>query len=450
MSKFIALLSALVLLQLAPVTVVRASADEQLMLHAGETRVITENDVTRLAVGNGKVLSAAVLDDREILLIANEVGVSSLHIWRKNGQRRQLTVSVMPANTAQVQRELATFLARIPQASAQIIGDKVVVEGERLSNRDHARIETLSKHYPQLLNFTSPLGWEKMIVMDVHIVEFPVSMLREVGLNWQASGGGAFGALWSPLRRGQLPIRVEPGGNPPVSGSDGQLAQPGSSLNLLGTINAGLGAELRLLEQQGSATILARPILSTRNGAEASFLAGGEFPYSVSNANGSTIQFKPYGIRLEITPTLDDSGVIRARIMSEVSDLDPSVRSDSGPALRTRKTSTEFNVLDGGTIVLSGLLTRDQSRSVDKLPFLGDLPVLGALFRSQRYQNKETELVVFVTPQAVDEHSLELASSMARAQAQLAAPQLPQPPLPPPGSGSGSEQEDVHRWWQVN
>ena len=418
----------------APATL--AAAMPELTMFQGETRVLAEPNAGRLAVGNGKVLSAAVLDDREILLIANDVGVSSLHIWTANGRNRRVKVNVVPAETPRVNREIAAFLANIPNARSSVIGDKVVVEGDSLSNRDQARIEELAKRYPQIINFTNPVGWEKMIVMDVQIVEFPINMLREVGLAWNATGGAAVGGIWMPGRRGNAPLQIDlragsenapPIINPDGSGGPVPLT---SSLNVLSAINTGLNAQLRLMEQNGSASILAQPVLSTRNGAEASFLAGGEFPYSVSNINGTTIQFKPYGIRLEITPRVDDNGVIRARIMSEVSDLDLSVMGDAGPALRTRKTETEFNVMQGGTIVLSGLLTRDVNAAIDKVPFLGDIPVLGALFRSRRFQNNETELVVFVTPHAVDKHTLEQAETLLRAQQRMAdVPRATEPDL---------------------
>ncbi|WP_449192187.1 type II and III secretion system protein family protein [Thauera sp.] len=414
----------------------RSAEMPELTLFQGETRVITEPNVGRLAVGNGKALSAAVLDEREILLIANEIGTSSLHIWTANGRNRRLKVTVVAAETPRVNREIAAFLADIPNARSTVIGDRIVIEGDNLSNRDQARIEALAKHYPQILNFANPVGWEKMIVMEVQIAEFPVNMLREVGLAWTATGGAAIGGIWMPGRRGNTPLQIDLRAGaenaPPIVSPDGS-GNPvplGSSLNVLSALNAGLNAQLRLMEQNGSASILAQPILSTRSGAEASFLAGGEFPYSVSNINGTTIQFKPYGIRLEISPTVDHNGVIRARIMSEVSDLDPSVMSAAGPALRTRKTETEFNVMDGGTIVLSGLLSRDVNASIDKVPLLGDIPVLGALFRSRRFQNNETELVVFVTPYAVDRHTLQQAESMLRARQRLDdAPRAPEPDL---------------------
>ncbi len=423
----------------------------ELTMFEGETRVIAEPNAGRLAVGNGQVLSAAVLDDREILLIANQTGVSSLHIWSADGHNRRIKITVVPSDTPRVNREIAAFLQGIPNARSTVIGDKIVVEGDNLSNSDQARIEELTRHYPQIINFTNPVGWEKMVVMDVQIVEFPVNMLREVGLAWNATGGVAVGGIWMPGRRGSSPLQInlrtgsenaQPIVNPDGSGGPVPLS---SSLNILSAVNMGLNAQLRLLEQNGTATILAQPILSTRSGSDASFLAGGEFPYSVSNINGTTIQFKPYGIRLEITPTVDHNGVIRARIMSEVSDLDLSVAAVSGPALRTRKTETEFNVMEGGTIVLSGLLTRDISSSIDKVPVLGDMPILGALFRSRRFQNNETELVVFVTPYAVDKHTLEQAESMLRAQQRLQeAPRAKQPDMSAvPGLPAPVEQRNL-------
>ena len=428
------LLPLLLTLALVPATL--AAGMPELTMFQGETRVLAEPNAGRLAVGNGKVLSAAVLDEREVLLIANEVGVSALHIWTANGRNRRVKVNVVPAETPRVNREIAAFLANIPNARSAVIGDKVVVEGDHLSNRDQARIEELARRYPQIINFTNPVGWEKMVVMEVQIVEFPINMLREVGLKWNATGGAAIGGIWMPGRRGDQALHIDIRGGadtaPPIVNPDGSGGPVplSSSLNVLSALNMGLNAQLQAMEQNGSASILAQPILSARNGAEASFLAGGEFPYSVSNVNGTTIQFKPYGIRLEISPTVDHNGVIRARIMSEVSDLDLSVMGESGPALRTRKTATEFNVLEGGTIVLSGLLSRDVSASIDKVPLLGDIPVLGALFRSRRFQNNETELVVFVTPYAVDKHSLGQAESMLRARQRLAeAPRATAPDM---------------------
>ena len=312
----------------------------------------------------------------------------------------------MPGDVTRYAREISSFLAAIPRARTSIIGDKVIVEGDDLSDLDLAKIDELAKRYPQIVNFTNRLGWEQMVLMDVKVVEFPINELREIGLRWSAAGGAVFGGIWSPIRRNdnganQVNPQLIPA--PPIVGI-GALAAP-SGLQVLSLLNLGLSAQLNLLAQNGSATILAEPQLSARNGARASFLAGGEYPYTVSTINGPTVLFKPYGIRLDIQPRVDRNGVIRALVDSEVSAIDPSIVTVAGPALSTRKTSTEFNLRAGETLVLSGLVSRRTSVNIDKVPLLGDIPVLGALFRSKRFQNDETELVVFVTPTVVDSRS---------------------------------------------
>lgn len=384
---------------------------QEIQLFAGETRVLKEPNAGRLAVGNGKVLSAAVLDDKEILLIANKLGISSLHIWTKNGKNRRIKVTVVPNETERVSREIAAFLTSIPNAKASVVGDKVVVEGDNMTDANLEKVEILAKQYPQIINFTNQVGWEKMIAMDVRVVEFPTKYLREVGIKWGATGGGAVGALMSLGRRGdQAGIQINqvsrPDAQAPITGIGGGAFPIPSSLNIVSVLNAGFNAQLNLMEQDGTATILARPTLSTRSGTKAEFLAGGEIPYAVSNINGTTILFKQYGIKLEVEPRVDPNGIIRAKILSEVSEIDTAQSGTlGGPALLTRKTQSEFNVQQGETIVLSGLLKKNKSTTIDKLPFLGDIPVLGALFRSKRFQNDETELVVFVTPVATDKHT---------------------------------------------
>jgi pilus assembly protein CpaC len=431
-----------------PYAPIRRSDDQsdipEIEMFVGESRVFPTPGVARIAVGNGQVMTAAALDGRETILFANGVGTSSLFVWSEDGRYQRLKINIVPGDTSRYAREIAAFLAAIPGARASVIGDKVIVEGDGLSDFELLKIDELSRRYPQIVNFTNRLGWEKMILLDVRIAEFPVSELREQGIKWTPAGGGAIAGIWSPLRRGrdgpyQVNIQTSGQGNAaPVTmqqGADGAAsggpALP-SALNLLSGINLGLNAQLNLLAQNGRASILAEPQLSARNGAKANFLAGGEYPYTVSTVNGQTVLFKPYGVKLEIQPRVDSRGTVRAQIDSEASSIDASVSTPAGPGLRTRKVSTEFNVASGETIVLSGLLSRETSTDVDKVPLLGDLPVLGALFRSTRYQNKETELVVFVTPTVVDSHTPELAERVRRtgeklAQAMDAPPYLSQP-----------------------
>ncbi|MFC5475464.1 pilus assembly protein N-terminal domain-containing protein [Paraherbaspirillum soli] len=394
----------------------------EIEMFVGESRVFPAPGVARIAVGNGQIMSAAALDNKEVILFANSVGTSSLFIWNEDGRYQRVKINIVPGDTSRFAREIAAFLTTIPNTRASIIGDKVIVEGDDLTDADIKKIDDLAKRYPQIVNFTNQIGWEQMVLMDVKVVEFPVTELRELGLKWTATGGAIVGGIWSPIRRGsdgpyQATIQTGQDNQPPITAPGGNAStgvKVPSALNALSAVNLGLNAQLNLLAQNGKATMLSEPQLSARNGSKASFLVGGEYPYSVSNINGLTVMFKPYGIKLDIEPRVDRNGVIRAKIESEVSSIDGSVITAAGPAISTRKTNTEFNVRNGETLVLSGLISHKTSNNVDKVPFLGDLPILGALFRSKRFQNDETELVVFVTPTVVDSHSQGLVDRVQR------------------------------------
>jgi pilus assembly protein CpaC len=383
------------------------AAIAEIDMFVGESRVFPTPNIGRVAVGNGALLTAAALDEKEVILFANAPGTSSLFVWNSDGRYQRLKVNISPGDTSRNAREIGAFLAAIPKARTAIIGDKVIVEGDDLSDLDLARIEQLATRYPQIVNFTNRLGWEQMVLMDVKVVEFPVSELKELGLKWGASGGVAVGGIWAPIRRGrdvatEIAVRAGQDNAAPISGATSDKVALPAALNIRSVLNLGLNATLSALAQEGKTVVLAEPQLSARNGSRANFLAGGEFPYTVSTINGPTVLFKQYGVKLDILPRVGRNGVIRATIETEFSQIDASISTVSGPALLTRKTSTEFNVKAGETIVLSGLVQREQSTNIDKVPGLGDIPLLGALFRSKRFQNKETELVVFVTPTIVD------------------------------------------------
>jgi pilus assembly protein CpaC len=154
-----------------------------------------------------------------------------------------------------------------------------------------------------------------------------------------------------------------------------------------------------LLVQNGDAAVLAEPRLSCRSGGSARFVAGGELPIPVLGANGSaSVQFKEYGVRFEVSPTVNDQDVISAHLQAEISSINPEVVVREVPGLRKQSASTEVNLREGETLVIAGMLSNEISGSVDRIPGLGNLPILGKLFRSRRFQNRETELVVLITP----------------------------------------------------
>lgn len=379
-------------LMLPPLT---AQCATVLQMQVGEVRVLSANDVARVAVGDGHVLNAVTTEEKEVIVFARNEGASALQIWSSDGTRKHYDVEVAPEGARRIEQELREVLSRIPGVTVSSVGDKLLVEGDSLSDDELLRIEELSRRYPQLLNFTGRVGWDSMVLLDVQVLELPRSLIRELGIRWQSPVAGGLNAAvaWDG---GSRRLADRPGENVvpalfPASPAAGYL---GASVLW--------PAQLHALLEAGQAMVLAQPQLLARSGSTAEFLAGGEVPYSTTDANGATnTAFKPYGVSLRITPRLERSGIVRSSIEVEVSSVDHALSVENGPALKTRRASTEFNVRSGQTLVLAGFLSRDEARNVDSVPGLGGLPVVGSLFRTTKTQKNDTELAVFVTPVVV-------------------------------------------------
>lgn len=399
-----------------------ASSPAELALQVGEVTVLAIPDVARVAVGDGHVINAVTTDEKEVIVFARNEGLSSLQVWKSGGQRSEYLVQVSPEGARQVLDELHDVLGRIPGVRLATAGDKLIVEGDELSDDDIARVNDLAGRYPQLVNLTGRVGWDSMVLLDVQVVELPRSQLQELGLRWSGSslGGLNAGVAWD-------------------GGSSRFAQRPGESVLDIGfpaTVAAGyfganalLSAQIQAMAQEGSALVLAQPQLLARSGATAEFLAGGEVPYATTDANGNTnTQFKPYGVSLRITPQVERNGAVRSRIEVEVSAVDNSIGAASGgPALKTRRAATEFNVRSGQTLVLAGFLSRDANAVVDRVPLLGSLPLVGELFTSRRFQRQDTELAIFVTPMLVSA-SHPAVSRRVQAAGELLDQQFPDEP----------------------
>lgn len=373
------------------------AASDEFELQVGETRVLPHPGVKRVAIGNGQVLSAVAAEGREVVVFARAEGVSSVHVWTASGRPKAYAFHVVPAGAPRLRAEVETLLARIPGARSANVGGRILIEGDDLSDDDRMRIAALAERYPAILDFTGQVGWDRMVLLDVQVVEIPTSRLREFGLRWDGvtQGGINAGMAWDAGSLGRV---IRPG--EPVI----ETAGPASAAAGYFGVNALLSARIAALAQSGEAVMLAQPQLLARSGSRATFLAGGEVPYASTDARGnSTTLFKPYGVSLNITPRIDRNGVIRSLIEVEASSVDTSLSVAGGPALRTRRASTEFNVRSGHTLVIGGFLSREQAKEVSGLPWLQDIPILGALFASRRYQQRETELAIFVTPKIVSQ-----------------------------------------------
>jgi pilus assembly protein CpaC len=225
----------------------------------------------------------------------------------------------------------------------------------------------------------------QQVMVEVRFIEASRSSLKAVGFNFNAA---------------------TPSGNFGLNSGDGlggnQAAQ--STLSFGGRIGAvSINASLEALEQKGVIRTLAKPNLMAMSGEEASFLAGGEIPYPVPNGlNGVTLDFREYGVKLKVTPTVEDNGQIRLKVAPEVSQLDASTAVSIGgitvPGLLETTTSTTVELRDGQCFAIAGVFQQQFNDTVHQVPGIGNIPVLGALFRSSNWQHQQTELIVIVTP----------------------------------------------------
>lgn len=385
---------------LAPVDPAQAPAEAaSLELYVGQAHVLDEGEIRRIVIGNGKVIQATALDDRQVLVIPEAPGQSTLHLWRRDGSERSLVVKVIAADAARLLQEIRAMLGSAANLGARVVGDKVVVEGGNLSEEQALRLEEVAKRYPQIVNLVSRVGFERMIAMDVKMVEIRRDQLENLGVRWSGSmAGPAFGIAGDLHRSGVL----RPGGQAEgVAGIEvrPRLAPFVTSLGIVGSLTS----MVNLLVQNGDAVMLAEPSLSCRSGGSAKFVAGGELPIPFTTGLGNaSVMFKEYGVKFDVSPVASESGVIAAKIATEISAVNFDVVVKEVPGLTKRRAETEVNLREHETLVIAGLLSEESSRSIDRLPALGDLPVLGRLFRSRAFREQQTELVVFITPRFAD------------------------------------------------
>jgi Flp pilus assembly secretin CpaC len=323
-----------------------------------------------------------------------------LHLWGRNGVERQYLINVTPTDSRRTAAEINLLLNNSPRIRAHAIGDKVVLDGNNPTEEDAYRGAEIMKRFPQAISLVSRGGYERMIDMEVRMIEIGKNALDRLGVRWQSGGGvpyaidgPAFGLIGDFKRSDAF----KPGGEAEAAGFAvrPRISPFATSASLV----TSLTSMVDLLVQSGDAAVLAEPRLSCRSGGSARFVAGGELPIPVIGANGSaSVQFKEYGVRFEVSPTVNEQGVISASLHAEISSINPEVMVREVPGLRKQSAATEVNLREGETLVIAGMVSNEISGSVDKIPGLGDLPILGKLFRSRRFQNRETELIVLITP----------------------------------------------------
>jgi len=386
------------------VSAAEESNKQDVTIFIGEAKVLRTPGVKRIAVGNGKILSATAVGKDQVLMTAEGVGITTVHIWTARADM-DLRVRVLATDPQVLQREIDAMLVGFENVTARTVGDKVVLEGSNISDETQGRLKEIQNRFPQVVNFVGKISWEKMIHMDVKIVEFKKGMLEDLGIKWDVSHvpGPTAGVIAEPVLNGARFIGAD--ATKMLEAAGGAASLPAQRIlpprSYFGIIT-GISSILKLAVNNGDAVTLAEPKLSCRSGGSAKFLAGGEVPIPVTNKLGSThVTYKEFGVILEIKPSADSTGLISTKIKTEISAIDPSVKVGDFPGFMKRATETEVNLRAGETLVISGFINNEYSEDVQKVAGLGDIPILGALFRSTQFRNNKTEMVMFITPHLV-------------------------------------------------
>ena len=346
--------------------------------------------IRRVAVANPEIADVSVINSRELLINGKATGVTSLIIWTRDAKAQPLSYKVSVASRS-IGGSTSDLLAH---------RDAVLAAGSGAAAAGGSgTAQTVADH--------TTVAVDTQVLSQVKIVDISRTALQEFGINFFAHNtAGTVGGIGTPGAIGSV-TGSSAGGT--IASATGNIPIA-SAFNLVYASSAYLGA-LSVLESQGLARTLAEPSLTATSGQTASFLAGGEFPFpSVQNGGGTgnnsiTIIFKEFGIRLNLTPTVLARNRIALKVAPEVSELDYnngiSINGITVPGLNVRRTDTMVELGDGETFVISGLVSNTLKNSVSKVPWIGDVPVIGAFFRNTSVNRSERELIMVVTPHLV-------------------------------------------------
>jgi pilus assembly protein CpaC len=428
-----AALAAALMMTLAPavraqqhITLAGAVHTASIRVTVGKTEdVRTDQNFTDITVGDPDIADVSPLTDHSLSILGKKIGTTRVTVYDPDHKAVGIFDIEVSYDISRLAVEISHFTGGGIKVSS--INGRIMLSGTSpdAATLDKA-VQIASQFGPDPIN-TVQVMQPQQIELEVRFIEVDRNAGRDLGVQWNAFGNSALANVGSGLPAQQLPITApggsfqQPGatvGGPSVLPSSitgtplspvvaaGVLSGAAPFGFLVGQLSNKLQIEVNALESKGAARLLAEPNLVTLSGETASFLAGGQIPIPEVGATGTpSFGFQPYGVGLSFTPTVLRNGVINLIVKPEVSEIDKTngvtVAGTFVPGLTTRKASTTLELRDGQSFMLGGLLQSDGTNNIDQLPWLGDMPVLGALFRSTDYQKQETDLVILVTPHIV-------------------------------------------------
>ena len=390
----------------------QTSASRELAVTVGKSVLVdSPQQIERISVANGELAEAVAITPREVLVNGKVAGETSMIIWQQGGNRLffDLTVQRSEARIDGIRRELAQELRGNGEVTISQEGESVFLRGTvadlTAAQRAVDIASTLGKPV-NLLHVNIP-EVQPQILLRVKFADVDRSSSQQLGFNLFSTG--AAGTIGRGTTGQFSPPNVTFQQN-----SNGPLTTTTTFANELNLLlfrpDLNLGAMVQALQSRNLLQMLAEPNVLAINGHNASFLAGGEFPFPNLQGGGSglgavTIQFREFGVRINFTPTITPRGTIRLQVTPEVSSLDFAnglvFNGFTIPALSTRRVATEIELEDGQTFAIGGLLDNRDTETFNKVPGLGDIPFFGKLFRSREKTKNNSELLVMVTPEIV-------------------------------------------------
>ena len=395
-----------------------STAPQQILLMTGRSAVVELSDpLKRVQVAMPEVAEVKVLSPRQVLVTAKGVGHTQMIVWDEN--EAQLIMDLLvELNMAEVEAAIAQ-IAPGAEVRVKSYRDTIVLSGSVPDADSAARIEALVKDLSSKVQNQMKVAGMHQVLLRCTVAEVNKRAIRQLGLNGWLAGDNVRDMFAVSQIGGINPVNImgakypdvaniiQNGGIPFRPDTNGLVLDPRTQFSL-GFPRVQMQLFFRALRENNLLHVMAEPNLIALSGQEASFLAGGEFPIPVpQGAYGTvTIEYRQYGVRLKFTPTVIGRQMIRLKVAPEVSEQDFANAVQLGgyivPGLRTRNASTTVEIASGSTIAIAGLLSEQARSQVDKIPGLGDVPVLGSLFSSVDYQRNLTELVILVTPELVD------------------------------------------------
>jgi len=352
----------------------------------GATRNFNTNaSFVDLVIGDPEVADVMPLTDRSFYIHGKAIGSTTISAYDPN---RRLIGAMRVEVRHDIARLQQALRRRLPQGSIRVasLNGRVELSGTVADAASVERAMVIARQFDAEAINALEVRQTQQVMLEVRFIEASRNAGRELGFNWQVAG-----------RRIQAVVSGAASTNTAFGTFLGSILRGGTDVDVL--INA--------LEQKGLGRRLAEPNLVAMSGEKASFLAGGEFPFPVAGApnQAPTVQFRKFGVGLTFVPTVLSDGIINLKIEPEVSQIDRSASVSVGagfvPSLVVRRASTTVQLRDGQSFAIAGLLQSDSSDNAKQLPWIGSVPVLGALFRSAAYERRETDLAIIVTPRLV-------------------------------------------------